>query len=27
EWFNHDRISMKTKGLSPISYRTQALAA
>lgn len=26
KWFNHDRISMKTKGLSPISYRTQALA-
>ncbi|WP_252180909.1 IS3 family transposase [Pediococcus stilesii] len=25
-WFNSDRISMKTKGLSPIEYRKQALA-
>lgn len=25
-WFNYQRISMKTKGLSPIDYRKQALA-
>lgn len=27
KWFNNDRISMKTKGLSPVGYRNQALAA
>ncbi|WP_373875067.1 IS3 family transposase, partial [Levilactobacillus humaensis] len=26
-WFNKDRISMKTKGLSPINYRNQASVA
>lgn len=26
DWFNNDRISMKTKGLSPVEYRDQALA-
>ncbi|MFC0089256.1 IS3 family transposase [Weissella thailandensis] len=24
-WFNHERISLKTKGLSPIAYREQVL--
>lgn len=26
-WFNHDRISERLKGLSPVQYRTQTLAA
>ncbi|HEX4864675.1 MAG TPA: IS3 family transposase [Acidimicrobiales bacterium] len=26
-WYNHDRIMTKHKGLSPVQYRTQALAA
>jgi putative transposase len=26
-YYNHDRIKMKLKGLSPVQYRTQALAA
>jgi putative transposase len=26
-WYNHHRISTKLKGLSPVQYRTQALAA
>lgn len=25
-WFNHDRIRLKLKGLSPVDYRTQPLA-
>jgi len=25
-WFNHDRIRLKLKGLSPVDYRTQSLA-
>ena len=25
-WFNHDRIQLKLKGLSPVQYRTQSLA-
>ena len=25
-WFNHDRIKLKLKGLSPVDYRTQSLA-
>ncbi|MGO4692068.1 IS3 family transposase, partial [Glaciibacter sp. 2TAF33] len=26
-WYNTDRISTKLEGLSPVQYRTQALAA
>ena len=26
-YYNHDRIKMKLKGLSPVQYRTQPLAA
>jgi len=26
-YYNHDRIKLKLKGLSPVQYRTQALAA
>ncbi len=26
-WYNTERISTKLKGLSPVQYRTQALAA
>ncbi|MFJ5694098.1 IS3 family transposase, partial [Arthrobacter sp. NPDC093125] len=26
-WYNNERISTKLKGLSPIQYRSQALAA
>ncbi|PJE20104.1 MAG: hypothetical protein CK431_28805 [Mycobacterium sp.] len=26
-WYNNHRVSTKLKGLSPIQYRTQALAA
>ncbi|MFC9354415.1 IS3 family transposase [Arthrobacter sp. NPDC057013] len=26
-WYNTDRISTKLKGLSPVQYRAQALAA
>lgn len=26
-WFNHDRIQLKLKGLSPVDYRTQSLAS
>ncbi|WP_146995136.1 IS3 family transposase [Schleiferilactobacillus harbinensis] len=25
-WFNHDRISLNKNGLTPIEYRTQAVA-
>ncbi|MGK5037781.1 IS3 family transposase, partial [Janthinobacterium sp. LB3P118] len=25
-YYNHDRIKMKLKGLSPVQYRTQPLA-
>ncbi|WP_368492537.1 IS3 family transposase [Levilactobacillus namurensis] len=27
KWFNNERISVKTKGLSPVRYRNQVLAA
>ena len=27
DWYNNDRISTKLEGLSPVQYRTQALAA
>ncbi|WP_368492540.1 IS3 family transposase [Levilactobacillus namurensis] len=27
KWFNNDRTSMKTKGLSPVGYRNQTLIA
>ncbi|OZE76010.1 hypothetical protein CH305_19540, partial [Rhodococcus sp. 15-649-2-2] len=27
DWFNNDRISLRLKGLSPVRYRAQALAA
>lgn len=27
DWFNHDRIQLKLKGLSPVDYRTQSLAS
>ncbi len=27
QYYNHDRIKMNLKGLSPVSYRTQPLAA
>jgi putative transposase len=26
-YYNHDRIKLKLKGLSPVQYRTQALVA
>ncbi|MFN3789127.1 IS3 family transposase, partial [Massilia sp.] len=26
-YYNHNRIKLKLKGLSPVQYRTQALAA
>ena len=26
-YYNHDRVKMKLKGLSPVQYRTQPLAA
>ncbi|MCA8057737.1 IS3 family transposase, partial [Burkholderia cepacia] len=26
-YYNHERIRLKLKGLSPVQYRTQALAA
>jgi transposase InsO family protein len=26
-YYNHDRIKLKLKGLSPVQYRTQALAS
>ncbi|MVW62070.1 IS3 family transposase, partial [Massilia sp. NEAU-DD11] len=26
-YYNHDRIKLKLKGLSPVQYRAQALAA
>jgi transposase InsO family protein len=26
-YYNHDRIKLKLKGLSPVQYRTQALGA
>jgi len=26
-YYNHDRMELKLKGLSPVQYRTQALAA
>ncbi|WP_164507642.1 IS3 family transposase, partial [Loigolactobacillus zhaoyuanensis] len=26
-WFNHQRISLKTKGMSPCEYREHTLAA
>jgi len=26
-YYNHERIKMKLKGLSPVEYRTQAMAA
>ncbi|PQO88239.1 IS3 family transposase, partial [Massilia phosphatilytica] len=26
-YYNHDRIMLKLKGLSPVQYRTQALVA
>ncbi|MGO4763875.1 IS3 family transposase, partial [Cupriavidus sp. 2KB_3] len=26
-YYNHDRIKLKLKGLSPVQYRTQPLAA
>tara|TARA_B110000305_G_C19105879_1_gene477448 strand:- start:40 stop:393 length:354 start_codon:yes stop_codon:yes gene_type:complete len=26
-WFNHERIQLKLKGLSPVDYRTQSLAS
>ncbi|WP_250718781.1 IS3 family transposase [Rhodococcus qingshengii] len=26
-WYNHERISTKLEGLSPVQYRTQTLAA
>ena len=26
-WYNHERISTKLEGLSPVQYRAQALAA
>lgn len=26
-WFNHERIQLKLKGLSPVEYRTQSLAS
>ncbi|RMH89453.1 hypothetical protein EBB59_00005, partial [Lysobacter pythonis] len=26
-YYNHDRIMLKLKGLSPVQYRTQPLAA
>lgn len=27
DYYNHERISLKLKGLSPVEYRTQALRA